>query len=92
MHGVFHIAVVICLFGLNWAELHECNSKKNPHQICIKDEQNYKMSHPSDLSTLLFVEEIDSINEKEDSISIQATMVSYWEMDSTLGLSGNTDM
>ena len=91
MFVVFHIAVVICLFGLNWAELHECNSKKNPHQICIKDEQNYKMSHPSELSTQLFVEEIVSINEKEDSVSIQATMISYWEMDSTLGLSGNTD-
>ena len=63
MFVVFHIAVVICRFGLNWAELHECNSKKNPHQICIKDEQNYRMSHPSELSTQLFVEEIVSINE-----------------------------
>ena len=49
------------------------------------------MSHPSELSTQLFVEEIVSINEKEDSVSIQATMISYWEMDLTLGLSGNTD-
>ena len=49
------------------------------------------MSPPSELNTTLLLHEIVSINEDENSITIQAVLINSWEMDPNLTLSKNTN-
>ena len=92
MYIAFCIAIVSCLLEINWALLHECSSDTNPYKICIADGKNYEISPPSELNSFLSLDEIVSINEDDNSVTIQAALINYWKMDSNLTLSKNTKM
>ena len=92
MYTVFQIIIAISLFKVNWAQLQNCSLYTNPYTICVKEGEKYVMSNPTELNTTLFLHEIVGINEDENSISIQVTMMSFWWMDSTLKKSPNVDL
>ena len=91
MHFTFHIAILIYFLKVSQAQLHKCSSDTNPYKICITDRKQYDMSPPSELNTTLLLHEIVSINEDENSITIQAVLINSWEMDPNLTLSKNTN-
>ena len=67
MHTSFDIIILICLVKGIWAELPKCKDTKIPNKICVIGEGNYNMSNPKKLDTVLYLHEIGSIDEKENS-------------------------
>ena len=90
MHIAFDIIILIFLVKGIWAELPKCKNTTIPNKICVIGQGNYNMTNPHELNTTLFLHEIVSIDENENSISIQATLISTWK-DTELKLSNNSD-
>ena len=89
MHIGFHITIVVFLFkAICAADLQNCkDSNKNQYKVCVIGEGNYNRSQPLELNTTLHLHEIVSIDEDENSIGIQAMLISTWEKDPELNIS-----
>ena len=84
MHSTFQIVIIVCLFKVVFSELKNCNDTNNPYKICVNSVENYRPTHPHELDTTLVLNEIVGIDEDENSISIQAMLISTWKRDPQL--------
>ena len=80
-----------CFFQANWAELKSCSEEKAPNKMCFTGKNGYVKSRPSHVSTILELKEIVDINENENSINIQAMLISNWT-DSSLKRSKGSNL
>ena len=87
MHTTFQIVIIVCLFKVVFSELKNCNDTNNPYKICVNSIENYRPTHPHELDTTLVLNEIVGIDEDENSISIQAMLISTWRRDPQLKIS-----
>ena len=87
MHITFKIVIIVCLFKVVFSQLKNCNDTNNPYKICVNSIENYRPTHPHELDTTLVLNEIVGIDEDENSISIQAMLISTWRRDPQLKIS-----
>ena len=84
MHITFQIVIIFCFSKVVFSQLKNCNDPNNPYKICVNSIENYRPSHPHELDTTLVLNEIVGIDEDENSISIQAMLISTWRRDPRL--------
>ena len=84
MNIAFQILIWVFLFKVNWAELDNCTVNIKPPNVCA-------MSEPSVLNATLILNDIEGIDENDNSISIQAILICKWKA-SQLNISTINDM
>ena len=84
MHTTFQIVIIVCLSKVVFSQLKNCNDTNDPYKICVNSKENYRQTHPHELDTTLVLNEIVGIDEDENSISIQAMLISTWRRDPQL--------
>ena len=92
MNLVKYILVCITIFELGLAKLKSCLVEKNQPEICFnakEGEEGYVNPFPVAVKTELNLKEIVSIDEDENSITMQIILMSSWK-DPRIAVSNKT--
>ena len=69
---------MITIFGQSLAEIKRCSEKHNQLDICFTSNEGYENPYPLALNTYFRIQDIISVNENENSFTLQVFLWTQW--------------